>query len=130
MQRTRSFRILLAGVLALALAVGIGFGLRAVGLGASDTDEELVGEEALSSSGRAKNVNGEIHLLLPADAISAGNITVSSLQPTEFQERVAGLGTVISPQVLADAQRAYLAGAAEVKQGGLATRAARLEVER
>jgi membrane fusion protein, multidrug efflux system len=130
MQRMRSFRILVAGVLAVALAVGIGFGLRALGLGASDTDEELVGDEALSSAVRAKNVNGEIHLLLPPSAVAAGSITVSPLQPAEFQERVAGLGTVIAPQVLADAQRAYLAVAAEVKQGGLATRAARLEVER
>jgi hypothetical protein len=130
MQRTRSFQILLAGVLALTLALVLGFGLRALGLGASDAGDEVMDEQALSSAIRARNVNGEIHLVLPPETIAAAGLAVTPLTPTEYQERSAGLGTVIAPQLLADAQRGYLAAAAAVKQGGLASRAARLEVER
>src|ERR1700730_17159632 len=129
MLRSPSFRIFLAGGLALILALVLGFGLRALGLGASDAGDEA-GEQVLSSAIRAKNVDGEIHLLLPPAAIAAAGLAVTPLQSTEYQERVAGLGTVLAPQVLADAQRGYVTAAAEVKQGGLAARAARLEVER
>src|ERR1700730_14559627 len=129
MQRTRSFRIFLAGGLALILALVLGFGLRALGLGASDTGDEA-GEQALSSPIRAQNGAGEVPLLLPPGAMAAAGLALAPLQPTEYQERVAGLGTVLAPQVLADAQRGYVTAAAEVKQGGLAARAARLEGER
>lgn len=127
MRGRRAFRLVGIGVVALGIALAGAFGLRALGSGAAD---KAAGEPSLAAAIQTKQVDGQTHLLVPQEALAAGDIAVEPLKAIEFQERVAALATVASPQTLLDQRRAYQTATAEAARGELATRTARVEVQR
>lgn len=127
MRSQRAVCIVGIGVVALGIAVAGAFGLRALGSGPGEAPS---GDQPMGSAIQSRQVAGQVHLLVPKDVLAAGNIAVEPLKAIDFQERAAALATVVSPQLLLDQRRAYQTAAAEAARGDLATRAARLEVQR
>lgn len=127
MRTKQAIRVVAIGVVALGIALAGAFGLRALGGGPTD---KASGERPLTAAIQAKQVNGQMHLLVPKDSLAAGDIAVEPLKAIDFQERAAALATVVPPQALLDQRRAYQTAAAEAARGDLATRTARLEVQR
>jgi len=116
-----------AGLVAFAIAAAIAVALRSSGRGGEAGD---TGDQPLPAPVRVKAVDGQVHIVIaPADIAVAG-IEVLPPKPTTYQDRVAGLGTVIAPQSLAGQAQAYQRAVAETTRTALAVKAARREVER
>lgn len=127
MRGRQAFRWAVVAVVALGIALAGAFGLRILGGGLGETAS---GDQPLATTMRTKQVDGQTHLLISKEALTAGDIALQPLKATEFQEHADALATIVSPQILLDQRRAYQTAAAEGARGELAARAARLELQR
>lgn len=119
--------LLRAALIGLGVAIVLFAGLRLLGVG---SDSEKAGEQPLLVPVRVKSVDGETRLVIAKQDLAAGGIGIESSRTITYQDRVPAFGTVISPQALAEQQRAYQAAAADMAHTDVAVKAARLEIQR
>jgi hypothetical protein len=123
MTRARISRIALV-VIVLALAGFVAWRWLDGDAGNPDTGE------GVAVRLRARLLGDEVHVAITAQELEAAGIGLQPLQASKYQDHVTGFGSVVSPQTLVEAQRAYQAAQAEVDRTEVAVKAARLEVQR
>lgn len=127
MQRRHVPRTLAIAAVAIVIAVGGALGLRVLGAGRNAASKQ---ETPIAAPIRTRQAEGELRLVVPANAMAAAGIAVEPVRSTSFQDHASGLATVLSPQTLLDQRRTYQTAAAEAVRAGLSVSAARREVDR